>query len=137
MNRTVYLVQRQAMGEYGFCGDSQSGRDTGSRMPLRLFTDREKAVDFLRKLEADARTAMNPFQFFPCEEDDSLESEAFQSRIRRQSLTPPPLIQRGYRNWRAWWDAIQHEITDAQRAAVWAEFRARPLFEIVELPLED
>lgn len=136
MNRTVYLVQRQAMGKYGLCCDSSSGLDTGSRMPLRLFTDREKAVEFVRMLEADARQSINPFQYLPCEDDESPESEEFQARLRRLGLKPPS-GRSNYRDWRSWWDAIQHEITDAQRAAVWAEFRARPLYEIVELPLED
>ena len=59
---TMYLVARRALDSFGGACEDQTGIDTGSRVPLRMFTTRLAAEAFIAAQMIEARRTMNPFQ---------------------------------------------------------------------------
>jgi hypothetical protein len=131
-----FLVQRRAFDASGFVCHDQQGRDTGSRVPVRLFADRRAAEAHRDELVAAARTVMNPFQAYT-PEMSGLSYEEFAAAAER--LRPPLPWPTGFspRQWREWWDLCQEEVTDDQRGAVWELFADHPLFEVLPVEVRD
>jgi hypothetical protein len=134
----VFLVQRQAMDDDGaFCNDSQSGNDTGSRVPLKLFPARAEAEAYRDELARRDCHTMNPFHLYAGVEPGP-DEETLCGRLRELGLAHIPPASVWYLSeWRTWWDAQQDNLTDDQRAAVWNLFSVRPLYEVTEIELED
>jgi hypothetical protein len=131
-----FLVQRRAFDPNGFVCHDQNGRDTGSRVPVRLFGDRESAEAHRHELTAAARAVMNPFQAY-APPMSGLSEEEFAAAAA--SLHPPLPWPAGFspRQWREWWDLCQDEVTDGQRAAAWELFADHPLFEVLPAEVRD
>jgi hypothetical protein len=128
--RTLFLVQRAAFDAYGRACEDQHGNDTGSRVPLRGFADRAAAEAYCRELTAQARRTMNPFHLL-----DAYAPDELRGRLAGLGLPLPSPEESWHEEWREWWDLCQDEVTDEQRAEVWAVCSSRPLYEVVELEL--
>ncbi len=125
-----YLVQRRAFDPNGFVCHDHHGRDTRSRVPVRVFADRASAEAHRDELMASAQAVMNPFQVFPPLMTGLREAELAEAV---ESLHPPlpwPISDRPAL-WREWWDLCHDEITSNQRAAAWDLFSDHLLFEVL------
>ena len=132
----AYLVQRRAFGTSGHVCHGRHGRDTGSRVPVRLFADGAAAVAYRDELIASATGVMNPFQVYT-PPMTGLTEETFPTAVA--ALSAPLPWPTGFRldEWREWWDLCQDETTDDQRAAAWALFAGQPLFEVCRVEVTD
>lgn len=128
----MYLVVRRALDSHGRACEDQSGNDTGSRVPLRLFATRASADSFAAKLELEARRTMNPFHVI----GGAVRREVVEQLERLDWPVAVP-EERWHEDWKAWWDLCQDLITDEQRAAVWAVLEADPTFEVTALEVDD
>jgi hypothetical protein len=127
---TMYLVVRRAVQSDGSgCGD-QGDPDTGSRVPLRMFADRAAAERLVAALTADAQRTMNPFHL-----NDYGVPEPVRKKLKQLRLSAACPKEAWSEEWRAWWDRCVDELTDEQRAAVWALLGASPC-EVVEVDAE-
>lgn len=128
-----FMVQRRAFDPNGYVCHTQSGRDTGSRVPVRTFADRAGAEAHRDELLKLAHATMNPFQVYT-PTMTGLGDEEFAAAVSRWSAPlPAPEIFRPAL-WREWWDLCQDEVTAEQRELAWALFADHPLFEV--LPVE-
>jgi hypothetical protein len=132
----AFLVQRRAFGGTGHVCHGRHGRDTGSRVPVRLFADRDAATAHRDELAAVAVSVMNPFQVYTPPMTGLSEAD-FLAAI--EMLTPPLPPPASFRlaDWREWWDLCQDEATDEQRLAAWALFADQPLFEVLRVEVGD
>jgi hypothetical protein len=127
----MFLVIRRALTKYGGACLDQGEVDTGSRVPIRLFSDRIAAETLVTRLTAAARRTLNPFSVL-----NSVE-KGLQERLAQLCLTLPCPEDRWPDDWREWWDLLQDEISDEQRNAVWSLFGAAPLFDVIPLEMSD
>jgi hypothetical protein len=125
-----FLVQRLALDAAGqMCRDILS-RDTGSRVPLRVFRTRDAAEAYRDALIADARQTVNPFQVLPL--PTIMRAGPFRAELPQLRLPLPcPTEYTAADQWREWWDLCQDDITPEQRTAVWNLFDDHPLFEVL------
>jgi hypothetical protein len=132
----AYLVQRRAFGELGYVSHGPNYRDTGSRVPVRLFADRAAANAHRDELFAAAVGVMNPFQAY-APGMTGLGEDGFLAAVA--ALAPPLPWPTTFQlaQWREWWDLCQDEATNDQRAAAWALFDDRPLFEVLRVEVGD
>jgi hypothetical protein len=133
---TAFLVQRRAFGASGHVCHGRNGSDTGSRVPVRVFADRTAANAHRDELMAATVEALNPFQVYTPPMSGLMESD-FLAAI--EQLAPPLPWPTGFAlaQWREWWDLCQDEATAAQRAAAWALFADRPLFEVLRVEVTE
>lgn len=131
-----FLVQRRAFDPNGLVCHDQNGRDTGARVPVRVFADRESAASHRDELTAAAHEVMNPFQAYP-PPPVGPAGEDFLVAVRE--LDPPLPWPTDFQPaaWREWWDLCQDDISPARRAAAWELFADHPLFEVLPLELCD
>lgn len=132
----AFLVLRRAFDMNGFVCHTENGRDTGSRVPLCAFYDRESAVEHRDALLASAHAGMSPFQVYPPILAGLVE-EQFVEAV--QALQPPLPWPNTLRPgpWREWWDLCQDEATPEQRAASWELFADHPLFEVLTVEVRE
>ncbi|MBA4187622.1 MAG: hypothetical protein C0467_06340 [Planctomycetaceae bacterium] len=131
-----FVVQRRAFDPHGYVCHDQHGRDTRSRVPVRLFADRDSAEAHRDELIAGAREVMSPFQAFP-PEMAGLSEVQFGEAV--EAIRPPLPWPTGFSStqWREWWDLCQDEITPEQRAAAWDLFANHPLFEVLPMTVRE
>jgi hypothetical protein len=128
-----YVLQRRAFDADGLVSRDGHDRDTGSRVPLRVFASRAEAVAAREELTSEIRAMMNPFQVFT-PQMSGIGERSFYDAV--ESLSPPlPWPTESLQHlWREWWDLCQEEISDTQRGEMWELFAGQPLFEV--LPME-
>lgn len=132
MSGTAYIVVRRALGEEGAVCDDQFTNDTGSRVPLRLFTTRTAAEACAAALSAEVRGLVSPFT--------QIGGYVSEDEIKRLAALRLPVDcpdDSWHEDWRVWWDMCQDLITDEQRAAVWDVFAEMPPYEVLEVELDD
>ncbi|MFO0825996.1 MAG: hypothetical protein U0792_23235 [Gemmataceae bacterium] len=132
----AFLVLRRAFDMNGFVCHTEDSRDTGSRVPLRAFYDRDMAVEHRDELLAAAHAVMNPFQVYP-PVLAGLGERQFVDAV--EALQPPLPWPNSFRPgpWCEWWDLCQDEATPEQRAAAWELFDAHPLFEVLTVEVRE
>jgi len=133
---TAFLVQRRAFSTSGYVCHGRHGRDTGSRVPVRLFADSAAAAAYRDELIAVTVGAMNPFQVYTPPMTGLTEGNFWAAVAALSAPLPWPT---GFRlaEWCEWWDLCQDETTDDQRAAAWALFADQPLFEVCRVEVCD
>jgi hypothetical protein len=131
-----YLVQRLAFDGSGHVCHDRTYRDTGSRVPVRVFADRAAANAHRDELSAAAREVMNPFQAYS-PPMAGLHDAEFLAAVEqlRPPLPWPTHFSPGH--WREWWDLCQDELTPEQRHAAWEMFSTHPLFEVLPVEVAD
>lgn len=131
-----FLVQRRAIAPDGYICRDRNGRDTGSRVPVRVFADRAAAAAHRDELIASAHEAMNPFQVHPLPTWRTVDDEFL---VAVRGLNPPLPWPTEWRAaaWREWWDLCQDDVSPAQRAAAWELFADHPLFEVLTVEVRD
>lgn len=144
---TAYLVVRQIYEEYGLV-TNQDGWDTGSRLPLGSFFDRAAAEAFRAALVRDATATMNPFLFMDHHDIVPMEGAVDWPR-REQAIrdavvaslasnpAPPPTDKNGTHDWPKWYDEVAPTLTDADRVRLWNLFTVRPVYDIIEIEVDD
>lgn len=125
---TRYVVRRQTFSTY------QGEGDTGSRVPLAVFTTRAAAEAHAADLAAHARRTLNPFTVYDTELLE-LGVDAVRALDFEFAVWPPPDNRYGEPDWAAWYDAEQPHLSDAERELIWGLFADKPLFEVAELEL--
>jgi hypothetical protein len=100
-------------------------------VPLRLFASREAAERLVAELTAEARRTMNPFHLNDYEVPDPIRKY-----LKKLRLSACPKEQWS-EEWQEWWDRCADEMTDDQRAAVWAMFDALAPYEVIEITVND
>lgn len=134
-NREPFLLERRAFDRFGRAGHDIEGRDSGSRIPLRLFGSRFAAERACAELIEASREALNPFQVFTPVMTGRSKRE-FTAAIERIDAPLPCPANLRTESWREWWDLCQGEITEDQRGAAWALFGNQALFEVRRVELE-
>jgi hypothetical protein len=131
-----YLLQRRAFDPTGQAGHDREGRDTGSRVPLRLFEDRARAIASRDELIAAAREVLNLFQVFTPPMAGRAE-RTFLEAI--EGIAAPLPIPSTFRPelWREWWDLCQDDFTPDQRVAGWGIYADQPLFEVLRVEVNE
>ena len=132
MSRTAYLVVRRALDADGSGCEDQFVSDTGSRVPLRLFSDRVTAEACAAALLADARRELSPFT-----QIGGYISEGEFEQLAALGLPVDCPDDSWNGDWRVWWDMCQDLITDEQRAAVWSVFAGQAAYEVLEVEVGD
>ncbi len=123
---TRYVVRRNTFNTY------QGEGDTGSRVPLAVFTTRAVADAHAAELITHARRTVNPFTVYDTELRE-LSADAVRALDFEFAVWPPPDTRYGGPDWAAWYDAEQPHLSDAERALVWGLFAGAPLFEVAEI----
>jgi hypothetical protein len=128
----MYLVVRRALDRSGRACEDQSGNDTGSRVPLRMFVDRTAADAFVAGQIAEIRRTMNPFHII----GGFVDTDA-QKQLERLELPVACPDDPWHEEWKVWWDLCQDLVSDEQRAAVWTILEADPPFDVIVLEVSD
>jgi len=133
---TGFLMQRRAFDPTGFVCHDHRGRDTQSRVPVRLFADRAAAESHRDDLTEAAHAVMNPFQVFPpvMAGLGEVQFAAWVEWLRPPLPTPTNFSPA---SWKEWWDLCQDDVTDEQRLAAWKLFEVHPLFEVLPITIRD
>ena len=101
-----------------------------SRVPVGVFPSRTAADERCADLLARARRTLNPFEVFDAYMREDVDAVAALGIAF--GLWPPPEYD-GWVDWSEWYDAVQDELTDADRAKLWGLVAFWPLYEIAEL----
>lgn len=115
------------------------GRHTeppGSGLPVKLFTDPDRAAADARRRELIARQDANPFR---CNlrvnnppDVSSLDDARMHDWCLDAGLTPPPEGV-GRRAWGEWWEMHAPTMSDDQRSRVWEACDRVRFFEVIEI----
>jgi hypothetical protein len=134
----VYIVQRLSWALGGDESGPSCYRDDGDQgTPLCCFRSRKQAEAYCRELEQQARRELSPFQFGEeLELLTSLKKPALDRGLRQLGLKPPTAkafrAEWGGIDWRAWWDAVAADLTDAQREGIFDLLDRLRFYEVTQ-----
>lgn len=133
---TLWLVQKVWWQPDEWC-ETRHGRwlcaDLGFGEPVVAFTIRDAAEVEAARLEAEARTKMNPFAHGKGIEDrTSMPETVFCDWLEDAGIQPPGIDQDS--DWADWWQANAAGWTPHQRDKVWEALDLVRFFSVVELP---
>jgi hypothetical protein len=119
----LHVVQRRSWRE-GWDYFHREEDDGGC--PVRAFVDRAKAETLRDELEQQARRQVPLFRFIFGTPLILIEDEgksAFCDKLMALGVPPPPpktlAEDLEEESWKAWWDQISGDLTDAQREGLW------------------
>jgi hypothetical protein len=104
-------------------------------IPVRAFTDYDRASDYQRAQEQARRAEVNPFYYGEKLADlSSFTAEPFHDWLLDAGLTPWTIRKdKDFKKYRTWWKKNRGQMTDLQRTRVWEALDKVRFFEIVEL----
>jgi len=129
VSHVAFVIYRQVY-EDGHPIIDQHDRDLGSRVALRVYTDRATVLARLAELMRVARRTTNPFAFYNTAGTPEVLALGVSWRAAPQAGWGDEELIR-------WYDGEVPHLTDEQREKVWSLFDAQPLFGIREVPLGD
>lgn len=130
-DRAFLLSHANPNGDAMYDSDWPAERP-GPRYPVALFADRVAADAAVARLNALARRTLNPFAVLATTPADP---GAFMDalHVADVAVTYRRPWEHFGGDWAAWLDVEQSQLTDADRAVIWAQFADAPLYTVTEV----
>jgi len=124
---TVYAVQRRINGYEG----------PADGEPERIFADKKAAEQYATERTHACRVFLNPFADELAGNSITGGEKKLVAVVKKLGLKPPQKKKSDYyTDWHGWWDQMYHDMSDAQRDAIWDSLNKLKLYQVVETMLE-
>ena len=106
--------------------------------PSTVFADKKAAAALAKKLNAELRAVMNPFEGYSAEYMVKGGEKALLALIKEIGAPAPAKPKPSYPHieWEKWWDESYFDMTDAHRDAIWDALAKFHWYEVKTVTVE-